>query len=322
LKITASPFVSVVIPVHNEETNVSRVHEEVTQALATAGVVRHELIFVDDGSHDATLERIVELNKTDPCVKALSFSRNFGHQAALTAGLEHARGDVVLTMDGDLEHPPKEIPRFLDKWREGYEIVQGVRSTGSARSGVLKAMGTWIFYRGFSFLADVDIDAWGADYRLLDRKAVSALTSIGERTRFLRGLVKWIGFRHTTLTFDPATRTSGESSFGLRRLAQLASAGVLSFSIVPLRLASCAGALLAVLAMVFGLYAVSMYFQRGTVIEGWTSTMVVVVGIGSMQLISLGIFGEYLATLIFEMKARPIYIVRERLGIEDEGETP
>lgn len=308
------PFISVVIPVLNEEENVETLAARLKEVLDKEASQR-EILFVDDGSTDATPARIAALNAKDPTVKLIALSRNFGHQIALTAGLDHARGDVVVTLDGDLQHPPEVIPKFLEKWREGYEVVSGVK-TGVARRFFLIEWMAKIFYFFMSRLSDTALDPQASDFRLFARPVVAALRSMRESTRFLRGLVKWVGFKSVTVPYEPAERFRGAPKYTLRKLMGLAGAGVLSFSVVPLRLATILGVIVSCLAVVYAAWAIYVKVHLRQIIEGWTSLMIVVLFLGSLQLLVMGIVGEYLAKAFLETKHRPLYLIRSRIGVE------
>jgi dolichol-phosphate mannosyltransferase len=316
--MSEKPFVSIVIPVLDEEENVEPLYQQLRDVLEKEAS-RREIIFVDDGSTDATAARISQLHAQDPSVKLLSLSRNFGHQIALTAGLDHASGDVCITMDADLQHPPAVIPKFLEKWREGFDVVSGVKTGVQRRSWLIELLAR-IFYFFMARLSDTAIDPQASDFRLFTRPVVLAIRSMRESTRFLRGLVKWVGFKSATLPYEPAERFRGAPKYTLRMLSRLAGAGVFSFSVVPLRLATFTGIVVAALAFVYGGYALYARVVLRRVIEGWTSLMIVVLFLGSLQLLFTGIVGEYLGRAFMEAKRRPLYLVRSRAGIEPDGQ--
>jgi dolichol-phosphate mannosyltransferase len=316
--MSPKPFVSVVIPVLNEEENVEALYDRLKELLDREAS-RREIIYVDDGSIDGTVSKVTQLHAKDPTVKLVSLSRNFGHQLALTAGLDHAQGDVVVTMDADLQHPPDVIPKFLEKWREGYDVVSGVK-TGAARRSWFVEMLAGIFYFFMKRLSDTAIDPQASDFRLFTRPVVLALRSMRESTRFLRGLVKWVGFRSITVPYEPAERFRGAPKYTLRMLARLAGAGVFSFSVVPLRLATMTGLCVALLAAVYAAFALYARFVWRHVIEGWTSMILVVMFLGSLQLVFIGIVGEYLGRAFMEAKHRPLYLVRSRLGLDADAQ--
>ena len=306
------PFLSVVVPFLNEEGNLGPLYERLRPVLQ-AEASRYEILFVDDGSSDGSVRRVRELQAQDPSVKLIVLARNYGHQLALTAGLDHATGDAVLTLDADLQHPPELIPRFLEEWRRGADVVHGVK-TGRARGGLLKRAFASAYYRLMRWIARVEIVPHASDYRLLSRTAAAALRSMRERSRFLRGLVNWMGFPTARVAYEPDERRSGRPKYTFRRSAGLGLSGVLSFSTFPLRLSTYAGLAIGALSLAYAGFALHARLFRGAVIEGWTSMIVAVLFLGSTQLLALGVLGEYLARVFDEVKARPLYLVREAPG--------
>lgn len=310
----AVPELSVVAPVFNEAGNLREFHARVTTAmLATAS--GHEIIFVDDGSSDESAEVVRRLCREDPAVRLLSFSRNFGHQAAITAGLDHARGRAVIVMDSDLQHPPELIVRLVDRWREGYEVVYTVRED-TADATWLKKLTSCCFYKVLNYLAQTPIPAHGSDFRLLDRKAVDAFKSLRERARFMRGLSSWVGFKTVAVPYVADRRRAGSSSYTFRRMLRLATDGVTSFSTTPLHLSLYLGVLEALAGFVYGLYVLYMRFATDEVVPGWTSVILVVLWSGGVQFIMIGVVGIYLGKVFEEVKQRPIYLLRETIGVE------
>lgn len=305
------PFVSVVVPMLNEEENVEALYARLKDVLSKeAG--RYEIVFVDDGSEDRTVERVSALHQADPNVKLVSLSRNFGHQTALTAGLDHASGDVVVTMDADLQHPPDLIPQLLAKHREGYDVVSGVKSGRGKRSWFLELTAS-IYYFLISRLSSVEIDTHASDFRLMDRKVVLALRSLRESTRFLRGLVKWIGFKSTTVPYAPGERYRGHPTYTFSKRVGVGAAGVFTLSVVPLRLATFTGLFLGFLGAGATVYG---FFRP---LENWQVLTIVMLFVGALQLVFLGIVGEYLGRVFLEVKRRPLYLVRNRLGVSESA---
>lgn len=300
--------VSIVIPAYNEEGNIRLLIDRIGKVLAD---YRLEILLVDDGSNDGTLETIKALRRGRPYLHYLSLSRNFGHQNALKAGLDHAGGDCVITMDGDLQHPPEVIPRMLEKWREGYEVVYTIREDDRAVP-FFKRSTARLFYGLINLIAEVRVQEGTADFRLLDRSVVEVLKSLKESSPFYRGIVPWTGFRQTGLHFKPNPRNSGRSKYSLGRMLGFALCGLVSFSIMPLRLAMFLGFGMALTGFVVGLKAVIEYLFTNNTVPGWASTIVIVVLVGGVQLIILGIIGEYLGKLVVESKQRPHYIIREQ----------
>jgi dolichol-phosphate mannosyltransferase len=305
--------VSIVVPVLNEERNIPLLYEQVRRELEAAGH-DFELIFVDDGSTDGSAEAVAALHRSDPRVKLLSFSRNFGHQIALTAGMDHSSGDAVIVMDADLQHPPAMIRELLDRWKQGFEVVHTVRETTQDAGWFKRATGG-VFYRLFRALSHIDLPANAADFRLVDRSVVRALGEIRERTRFLRGLTAWAGFRATSIPYRAPARREGQSKFTPRRMARLAVDGLVSFSAIPLHVAIYAGVALAALGFLYSLYALYVHFFTGTTLPGWTSIIMLVAIVGGIQLILMGIIGVYLGKIYEETKQRPLYLIRRSIGL-------
>ena len=310
-----SPLISVVIPVLDEEECVVEVADRVRAALREVGV-RWELIFVDDGSRDGTPEAIAALRETDPAVTTIRFTRSFGHQAALVAGLAHARGDAVVTMDVDLQHPPAVLPLLIEAWWTGAEVVNTVRrETGASRR--VKVLTSRLFYSLMSTIAAVPLLKNGADFRLLDRRVVDDLNDLQERFMFLRGLIPWLGFTQEVVEYDSGPRFAGRSKFSLWRMLHLALNGILSFSVVPLRLISLLGLVTIGVGITYGIYALYHFLtDQLSGPSGWTSLMVVILCFGGVQLLSLGIVSEYLARIYEEVKRRPRYVVESISGFE------
>ena len=308
------PELSVVVPVHNEAENLRPLVERLRSVLARA-VSSWEIVFVDDGSRDATLQTIRELNAADPRISAVSFSRNFGKEIAIAAGLDHAFGDAVVIMDADLQHPPEVIPAFLEKWHEGFLNVYGQRTdrTGETR---LKRNFAKAFYRIFSQFGETDLPEGAGDFRLLDRKAVDALRALPERARFSKGLYAWVGFRSIGVPFEVAEREHGQSKFRFRKLFSFAFDGLSSFSTVPLKIATWLGVLIAIIAAGSALFFAVRTLLFGTDLPGFPSLIVSIMFFSGIQLISLGLIGEYVGRIFAEVKRRPLYLIGERVGFE------
>lgn len=299
---------SVVIPVFNEEGNIADLYESLAEVLKPIGAT-YEILFVDDGSADRSFEIIKELAGKDSHVRGLSLSRNFGHQVALTAGLEESRGDAVIMMDGDMQHPPELLAELIRKYQEGYDIVNTVRNTTQG-VGLVKRLTSKVFYKVLNYLSDVPIESGSADFRLMNRRTVNALLRLKEKDRFTRGLVGWMGFRQTQIYYDAGSRKTGESKYTRRKMFHFAVDGLTSFSAKPLRISFYAGLLCSVLGLFYAVYAV-VENLRGHTVPGWTSILVSVLIIGGAQLISIGIVGEYLARVFSEAKDRPLYFIKE-----------
>lgn len=303
--------ISIVVPACNEQDNVAELHRRVAAALASEPCA-FELLFVDDGSTDATLDRIRELHRADPRVKALSLSRNFGHQAALTAGLDAVSGDAVVMMDADLQHPPECIPEMLRRWEQGFEIVSMVRGKTSG-AGPLKNLSSSLFYLIINRIGNVGVERNASDFRLLDRSVVTALRGVRERARFLRGIIGWVGFRKTSILFTAPPRAAGETKYGFRKMLGFAVDAVVSFSTFPLRISTYIGLLSILLGLAYFVYTICIKLS-GRAVQGWSSLVAVVVFFGGVQLLMLGVIGEYIARIVDETKHRPVYIVRAAVG--------
>jgi glycosyltransferase involved in cell wall biosynthesis len=306
--------VSIIVPVFNEEENLVPLLQRLFEALEYDK--NFEVLFVDDGSTDGTIEKLRLLSHQYSTVRYLSFSRNFGHQCALRAGLMHADGDCVISLDADLQHPPEVIPEMIARWREGFEIVLAVRSQDNSLP-FLKRLTSRLYSRTINSLADIHLEECAADFRLLDRKVVSLLQSLPEGNLFLRGIVDWVGFKKSIIRYRQADRFSGTTKYSLRKMIRLAMQGITAFSVRPLRLATLLGLIIAGFASMYALYAVFIYVFTDRTVTGWTSLIVSVLFLGGMQMFLLGIIGEYLGRLFMESKRRPDYIIREQ-GPEPE----
>jgi glycosyltransferase involved in cell wall biosynthesis len=305
------PLVSVVAPMHDEAETVTRFHERVSAALEGE---TWELVVVDDGSRDGTGARLAELSESDPRVRVVVLSRSYGHQAALTAGLEHARGDAVVMLDGDLQDPPEVITEMLKRWREGSDVVYAVRSDRPGETPFKLITARW-FYRLFRRLTDVELTADSGDFRLMSRRALDALLAMPERNRFLRGMSVWVGFTQTAVPFAREARSAGRTKYTLSRMLRFSFDAITSFSNRPLQLATFLGFACSVLAFIaIPLTVVARYaniYERGV-----PTTIVVVLLLGGIQLITLGIIGEYVGRIYDEVKNRPLYVVRDRINAE------
>jgi len=308
-----SRMIAIVIPCYNEEVNLREAHRQVSQTIAQA-TSSYEIVYVDDGSQDATPELLRQLQGEDPHVRVVYLSRNFGHQLAVTAGLAHAKGDAVVIMDADLQDPPEVMLDMVRWWEAGYEVVYGVRTDreGETRFKLVTAR---LFYRVIRWLSDTEIPLDTGDFRLLDRKVVDAVVAMPERDRFVRGMVSWAGFRQIGVPYRRAARFAGKTKYPFSKMLRFAIDGILSFSIKPLRLSTLMGFVAAGLALLVIVYAVVMRLFTQRWVAGWTALIVAVLFLGGAQLISLGIIGEYIGRLYGEAKRRPLYLVRETLGL-------
>jgi glycosyltransferase involved in cell wall biosynthesis len=314
---SAAPELTVVIPVKDEGGNVPILLDRLRPVLDSC-TGSWEVVFVDDGSQEETLAAIRRVHDAEPRCRAVFLSRNFGKEIAIAAGLDHARGDAVVLMDADLQHPPELIPDFVRHWRQGYQMVYGQRVDRDT-DGPLRRAFTRVFYRLFAAFGEMPLPDGAGDFRLLDRKAVEALRAMGERARFSKGLYAWIGFRQIGVPFSPALRAGGSSKFTTRKLFRFAADGITSFSTVPLRLWTYVGAVVSLCAFLFTVYLILSVLVRGVDIPGYASLMVSVMFFSGVQLISLGVIGEYIGRIFAEVKRRPLYIVGERLGEEGAG---
>ena len=306
---SALPDLSIVLPAHNEADNIEPMRGALEKVLASLG--RYEIIFVDDGSSDETLTAIRAAASRDPAVRYIAFTRNFGHQAALRAGLRHARGRTVVVMDADFEHPPELIPQLVAEWRKGAKIVVTLRNDEEAGLPAMKRLTSRLYYRFLGALGDVRIEPGSADYMLLDRAVVDVVNDIEDQDLFLRGLVRWLGFPLATVPFSRGIRRHGASKYSLKKMVDLAVVGIAAHSVRPLRFAIWLALVFAAIGILFVVYSiVSFMFVRHTV-AGWTSIMAAIAILGATQLLVLGIVGEYVGRILRETRKRPNYIIAE-----------
>jgi dolichol-phosphate mannosyltransferase len=302
------PEISIVIPLFNEEENVGELHRRLTWALQTIGLT-YEILYVNDGSRDETPWLLNALQREDARVVVLHLSRNFGHQPALSAGIDHAAGSAVILMDGDLQDPPEVLGQFIQRWQEGFQVVYAIRE--KRKEGVLKRAGYFVFYRLLRFMSDLDIPLDSGDFCLLDRRVVDALRDLPERLRFVRGLRTFVGFRQTGLRYERAARGAGRPKYTFRALLGLAMDGLVSFSNYPLRVVTQFGMLSALVALALTVWVTVDAIHSRTTPQGWASTLIVVLFMGAIQMMSLGIMGEYIRRIFIESKGRPTYIVAD-----------
>jgi glycosyltransferase involved in cell wall biosynthesis len=300
-------LVSVIVPVYNEEEAIGPFLEAAMPVLAETGC-RREILFVNDGSTDRTLEALRAAKKAEPDIAIVNLARNFGKEAAMTAGLDKAKGEAVVILDVDLQDPPELIPDFLEKWREGYDIVFGYRESRKSDS-LAKALSARWFYRLFNRVARVPIPENAGDFRLMDRRVVKAIGTLRERNRFMKGLMAWPGFKSVGIPFERPERAAGQTTWSFWKLWNFAIDGITSFSTVPLRLWVYIGSVLAFLSMLYALFIIIKVLTTGVDVPGYASLMVAVTFLGGVQLVSLGVIGEYLGRLYEEVKERPIYVI-------------
>ncbi len=307
---------SVIVPVKDEEQAIAAFIARlapILDALFADGA--WEVLFIDDGSEDATMAAILAAHGRDGRIRALSLSRNFGKEAALSAGLDHASGKAVIPMDVDLQDPPEVIGQMLDRWREGYEVVYGVRRNRSTDS-LPKRLTADLYYRAHNYLSDDKIPEHAGDFRLLDRSVVEVIRRMPERNRFMKGLFAWSGFRQAAVEYDRVPRAVGKTKFRYWKLWTLAIDGITSASTMPLRIWSYVGVMIALLALVYAIYLTIRTTLFGIDVPGYTSMMVATLFLGGVQLISLGVLGEYVGRILVETKQRPIYVIRQKVGID------
>ena len=309
------PTFSIVAPVYNEEALIAEFCRRVVAALEPLGEP-FEVILVNDGSRDRSPEIMREIHARDPRIKVLNFSRNFGHQIAITAGTDYARGQAVVVIDSDLQDPPEVIPEMIARWREGYQLIYGVRSEREGETAFKLATAS-LFYRLIRKITNVDIPLDTGDFRLMDRKVVDALKSMREHHRFMRGLSVWVGFRQTGVEYKRDARKAGETKYPLRKMLKFAMDGITAFSYLPLQLATYFGFTIAGLSVLGIIAVILLRVITGSELAGQATTLVAVLFIGGVQLIFLGIIGEYLGRIYDEVKRRPLYIVAEALGYDD-----
>ena len=308
----ATPELSVVVPVLNEAGNIGPLLARLVPALEGC-VASFEILFVDDGSTDETLAALHAANAGDARVRALSFSRNFGKEIAIAAGLDHAFGQAAVIMDADLQHPPEAIPRFVDKWREGYKNVFGQRVDRAAESPLRRALARR-FYGLFDTFGEIRLPAGAGDFRLLDAQAVEALRHMGERARFSKGLYAWIGFKSVGVPFAVEKRAAGTTKFSYRKLTRFALDGLMSFSTVPLRVWTLVGVAVSLAAFLVALFFALRTLLYGVDVPGFATLVVALFFFSGIQLVSLGVLGEYIGRIFAEVKRRPLYLVAERIG--------
>jgi glycosyltransferase involved in cell wall biosynthesis len=311
-------LVSVVVPVLNEIDVIDACYERLTAVLKSLDGIDYELVFIDDGSTDPGHSRLLDLQASDSHLKVIRFSRNFGHQIAITAGVDEARGDAIVVIDADLQDPPEVIPEMIAKWQDGYDVVYGVRRRRTGESRMKRATAA-IFYRMLRRFTNIEIPVDVGDFRLISSRAAVQLRQLREKDRFVRGLVSWIGFPQTGVPYDREERYAGSTKYPYRKMLQFAVDGITSFSSMPLKLASWLGYLASLFAF---LYLLSVFVQKmmGHTVEGWATIMVAMLFLGGVQLICIGIIGEYIGRIFNETKSRPMYVIESINGNSVQGE--
>jgi polyisoprenyl-phosphate glycosyltransferase len=314
-----SPTYSIVIPVFDEEDVLPELGRRLQAVLDTLDGVS-EVILVDDGSHDRSHQRMMDLALTDPRFKLIRLARNFGHQFAITAGTDVARGDAVIVMDADLQDPPEVIPELIERWREGFEVVYAVRREREGESWLKKKTAS-LFYWILKKSAPVEIPAAAGDFRLLDRKALDVFATMREQTRYVRGMVAWIGFRQAGVPYTRDARSAGRTKYTLPKMVRLATDAILSFSEIPLLAVLRLGLIVAVGSMLYGATSIGLKLGGAFVVPGWASIVAVFTFVAGIQLIVLGAIGAYVARVFQEVKGRPLYVVRDSHGFEPSSES-
>ena len=317
------PVLTIVVPVFNESDGLDQFYRRMKKVMESLKSVDCELIFVEDGSKDDSYKKIVEFARSDPKIKVIKFSRNFGHQVAITAGMDQAKGDAVMVIDADLQDPPEVIGMFVKRWEEGNDVVYGIREKRPGESW-LKLLTARVFYRVLKRLVGIEIPVDAGDFRLISRRVVEQLKELKEKDRFVRGLVSWVGFRQTGVSYSREARFAGETKYPYRKMIKFALDGITSFSSLPLKLASWLGYLTSIFAF---LYGGSVFIQKamGLTVQGWATIMVGMLFLGGVQLICLGIIGEYIGRIFNESKQRPLYIIDEiyeRKDLVERDRTP
>lgn len=304
---------SLVVPVFNEEAVIGETNRRLTGVMSALNEP-YEIIYINDGSRDKTGLVIMEICRTDPRVKLLTFSRNFGHQTAITAGMDYASGDAVIVIDADLQDPPEIIPQMIERWQEGYEVVYGKRSSRHGETWFKRKTAS-LYYRLLNRMTDVEIPSDVGDFRLIDAKVRDALLTIPEHNRYVRGLISWLGFRQTAVEFARAPRFAGETKYPLRKMIRLGIDGITSFSYKPLKMGIWLGVILSVFSFCFLLFVfISRLFNLVVMEPGYASLMCVILFFFGIVLIMLGIIGEYIGRIFEEVKGRPLYIISDRTG--------
>lgn len=309
--MATEPLLSVVVPVYNEAEGIAYFHERASAALKALDGLDYELVYVDDGCKDGSFEIMRAFAADDPRARIVKLSRNFGHQIAITAGLDYARGDAVVFIDADLQDPPETIGRLVEKWREGYDVVYAQRAKRPGETA-FKLFTASFFYRLLRSVANIDIPPDVGDFRLISRRVADVLRGMKEKDRFIRGLVSWVGYKQTAVLYNREERHAGETKYPLRKMIKFALDGITSFSTAPLRIATWMGNAASTVAFIYLLVIIAQSFM-GVTVPGFASIMVAVLFLGGVQLICLGILGEYLGRVFSEVKPRPIYIVEEEV---------
>ncbi len=310
--------ISLVVPMYYEEKVVEECYKRLTEVLSKIEKYDYEIIFINDGSKDKTLELLEEIAKKDENVKILSFARNFGHQSAVTAGLKYVSGDVIVIIDADLQDPPELIPDMLKYWEEGNQVIYGKRKSREGESA-FKLFTAKMFYKTLNAMSDVEIPKDTGDFRLVDREVVDVINSLPEHNKFLRGLFSWVGFKQMPYEYERKERFAGETKYPLKKMLKLASDGIISFSTKPLKIVGVLGIISLVLSSIIILYALLSYiFNLNNLSAGWTSLMITITLFSGIQLLSIWIMSEYIARIYEESKDRPQYIIEKKINFKED----
>jgi dolichol-phosphate mannosyltransferase len=311
------PALSVVVPLYNEEDTVGELRQRLGAVLESVQP-DYEVVLVNDGSQDGTAEALRAIAAPGSRWRAIHFSRNFGHQAAVAAGLRYATGRAVVVMDADLQDPPELLDTMLARWRDGYEVVYAQRTSRERESAAKRGL-AWLYYRILRALSPVEIPSDTGDFCLMDRRVVDQLVALPERNRYIRGLRAWVGFRQTSVPFERAARFAGAPKYNFRKSLALGINGIISFSKAPLRLAIWLGLVVSLTSFILGIYFIIEKLTTNLDVRGWASTVVIILFLGGVQLLTIGIIGEYLSRIYDEVKQRPLYVVRETDNTEPSG---
>lgn len=313
-------LLSVIIPIYFDEDNIAAMYQRLKAVLVgLEAEMQHEIVYVNDGSTDRSLEMLVALSQSDAAVRVIDLSRNFGHQRAITAGMDYARGDIVVIIDSDLQDPPEVIPDMIERWKAGFMVVYGQR-TRRLNESAFKRVTAKLFYRLLARWSEVDIPLDTGDFRLMDRKVVDQLRRMREESRYIRGLVAWLGFRQCAIEYERHGRHAGETGYTLRKLFQLAFDGITGFSDRPLHIASKVGLVITAVSAALGaLLVIEKLLNPDVILQGWTSLVLVVLFFGGVQLMTIGLLGLYVGRIYREVKRRPLYVVNGSYGVSLEA---
>lgn len=311
--------ISIIVPLYNESKNLDLLSDKLVSVLNRLNV-SYEIIYINDGSTDNSYEKLVEIHQKNRSFKIVNFSRNFGKEIALTAGIDYANGSAVIPIDADLQDPPELIGQLIDKWREGYDVVYATRRSRKGETWLKKTTAK-AFYYTVAKLIRINIPANTGDFRLLDRRVVNALKRMPEKSRFMKGLFSWVGYKQTSILFDRDPRHLGKTSWNYWKLWNFALNGIISFSSLPLKIWSYVGFVISFISLIYASFLVIRTLRYGIDVPGYASLMVAILFMGGIQLITLGIFGEYLSRLYEEAKGRPLYLVREEMGFNNDSDS-